>query len=140
MMHFRSIPRSPHDAAEPARDARLGAILGEILGAPPVAEVNWSALAARIGAEVRAHRPAPWWSYAERWQRRALPLALAAGLLGTIALWRTATTTTTPEPTRTLASADPVSALATGTSAADAASTFARSVTSNVDLSDEVPE
>jgi hypothetical protein len=139
MRHFRFIPRSSRDDAEPARDARLGAILGDLLGAPPVGEVDWQALATRIAAAVRAHRPAPWWDYAARWQRHALPLALAAGLLGTIALWRNATTVI-PEPTRTFASADPVSALATGTSTADAASTFARSVTSSVDLTDEVPE
>ena len=32
---------------------------------------------------------APWWSYATRWERRAIPLALIAGLAAGVALYMT---------------------------------------------------
>jgi hypothetical protein len=120
---------------EPARDARLGALLREAVGNVPMADVSWPHLAQRIAAAVHAHQGAPWWSYVERWQRRALPLALAAGILGALAFWGT-TAARSAEASTT----DLVSAVATGTSPADAASSFARSVTGSVDFNGAVPE
>jgi hypothetical protein len=119
---------------EPARDARLGALLREAVGDVPMADVRWPQLAQRIAAAVHAHQ-APWWSYAERWQRRVLPLALAAGLVGALAFWGTAASRSADASTTDL-----VSAVVTGTSPADAASSYARSVTSAMDFNGAVPE
>src|SRR5258705_9754824 len=88
-----------------------------------MADVRWQKLAQRIAAAVHAYQ-APWWSYAERWQRRVLPLALAAGLVGALAFWGTAASRS-PDASTT----DLVSAVATGASPAGAASSYARSVT-----------
>lgn len=126
---------SPDSQSEPARDARLGALLRETVGDVPIAEVSWPQLAQRISAAVHAHQGAPWWSYAERWQHRALPLALAAGLVGALAFWGTASSRAAEASTTDL-----VSAVVTGTSPADAASFFARSVTGAMDLNGAVPE
>jgi hypothetical protein len=120
---------------EPARDERLGALLRDALGDAPMAEVSWSQLAERINAAVHAQQAAPWWSYAERWQRRALPLALAAGIIGALAFWGTTTSRSADASTTDL-----VSAVVTGTSPADAASSFAHSVTGAMDLNGAVPE
>ena len=120
---------------EPARDARLGALLRDVVGEAPMSEVRWSQLAERIATAVHAHQGAPWWSYAERWQRRALPLALAAGILGALAFWGT----TSARPADASA-VDLVSAVASGTSPADAASTFAHSVTASMDVNGAVQE
>ena len=65
---------------EPAHDRRLGAMLRDVAGETPHAAVHWSALADRITSRVAAQMAAPWWSYATRWERRVIPLALAAGL------------------------------------------------------------
>jgi hypothetical protein len=100
-----------------------------------MAEVSWPHLAQRIADAVQAQQGAPWWSYAARWQRRAVPLALAAGLIGALALWGTATS----RPAEA-SSVDLVSAVVTGTSTADAASSYARSVTGAMDLTGAVPE
>ena len=121
-------------AHEPAQDAQLAALLQDVVGVPPVDAVQWSTLAHRISAAVAAHRSAPWWSYAARWERRALPIAIAAGLAGAIGLW-----STRPAPAST-ASHDLVTAVASGTSAADAASTLAHSFTATGDITAELPE
>jgi hypothetical protein len=113
--------------AEPARDPELAALLAGVVGFPPAADVDWTALATRIGS-ARARQRAAWWSYAARWERRAIPVALAAGLAGVLALWGLGM----PLPARgtmTTASTDPIAAIVDGTPVADVARTFARSVT-----------
>jgi hypothetical protein len=135
MTDFHSFPIRPDNAGEPARDARLGALLRDVVGDPPMADVNWPRLAERIAAAVNAQQGAPWWSYVEHWQRRAIPLALAAGLVGALAFWGTATSR--PADTSTM---DLVSAVVTGTSTAEAASSYAHSITGTVDLIGVVPE
>jgi hypothetical protein len=131
-------PSSP-DEGEPSRDPRLGALLRAAVGDPPVADVDWDALAERVSMAVRAQRAAPWWSYAERWQRRAIPLALAAGLVGTLALWN-ASTELRAEAAALGGSPDLVTAVVSGTPASDAATSYAGSFTSTVDLVTGVPE
>jgi hypothetical protein len=125
----------PDNTGEPARDERLGALLRQVVGEAPMAEVSWPQLAQRISDAVQAHQGAPWWSYAARWQRRAIPLALAAGIVGALAFWGTATS----RPAEA-SSMDLVSAVVTGTSTADAASSYARSVTGTLDLTRVLPE
>ena len=118
--------------AEPSRDAVLGARLAEVVGRPPVADVDWSALATRISA-ARTHDRPSWWSYAARWERRAVPVAIAAGLAGVIALWALGM----PSPPHLAAVAmvsDPVAATVDGTPAADAARSYARTLTSDEDF------
>lgn len=114
---------------EPSRDRRLGALLRDVAGDVPMASVDWPALAARIGAGVRAQQHAPWWSYVERWQRRAVPIAIAAGIAGLLAFWGTSAS-----PRADVASA-PTSAdlvsevVVSATSPADAARSFLGTVT-----------
>ena len=133
---FRTTGRSER---EPGRDGRLGALLRELLGEVPMAEVNWDALSGRIGAAIRASQSVPWWSYAERWRRRAVPLAVAAGLLGTVVLlhpWATHPVESVP-----LTSAgDMVSAVVAGAPAEDAATTFTRALTTVAELTTDVTE
>jgi len=110
---------------EPRRDRRFGALLRELVGEVPMNQVNWDSLASRVGAAIRA-RQTPWWSYVERWQRRALPLALAAGALGASVLvhsWFTHPEALTSLP-------DMVSAVVAGAPSEDAATTFAHTLTS----------
>jgi hypothetical protein len=116
---------------EPARDAELGALLADVVGAPPVADVDWAALAGRI-ASARARQRTAWWSYAARWERRALPVALAAGLAGVLALWGLGMPATSHAAAAGTFS-DPIAAMVDGTPAEDAARSFARSVTSTDD-------
>lgn len=121
---------------EPAHDPDLGALLRDVVGETPHGAVNWTTLAARICDRVSTQAAAPWWSYATRWERRVIPLALAAGIAAAAALWSTPSASTTQ--------AASVSALATavasGTPAEDAASQLARSITNAVDLAAGVPE
>jgi hypothetical protein len=135
MKDIHSFPIRPDGDGEPARDARLGALLRDAVGDPPMADVDWARLAERIATAIRAHQDAPWWSYAERWQRRAIPLALAASLIGALAFWGTTTSRGTDASTTDL-----VSAVVSGTSSADAASSYARSVAGAIDFNGAVPE
>ena len=75
-LHLHRGGRTPHD--EPRRDPRFSALLRDLMGPIPMRDVSWDALAGRVGAAIRA-RQTPWWGYVERWQRRAIPLAVAAG-------------------------------------------------------------
>lgn len=121
---------------EPVRDERLGALLRETLGEPPMADVDWTALADRIGAAVRMPRVA-WWGHVERWRRRALPLAIAAGLVGGLALW----SATSGSGTELVGgNGDLVTAVVSGASSTDAAVSYARVVAGSADLVAGVPE
>jgi hypothetical protein len=124
---------------EPARDERLGALLRGVVGDPTTAAVDWDGLAARIAAALPGQHSTPWWSYAERWQRRAVPLALAAGLVGLFALWDSTGGAARGE-TAIPGASEMISAVMSGTSAADAARTYTRSLTSTADLSGGVIE
>jgi hypothetical protein len=138
MTDRKRVPESgnPFGTGEPARDAVLGPLLRDIVGTPPAGQVDWTALARRIATATAIPLHLPWWSYAARWERRALPLALAAGIAGAAALWRLdAPSQPTAAPTGMV---DLVTAVAAGAPADDAARSFARSVTS--DPSIEVPE
>ena len=118
---------TPDGDAEPARDERLGALLRDRVGELPMADVDWSALAQRVSAAVRAQQALPWWGHVERWQRRAVPLAVAAGLLGALALWTDIAIARAESGA--YASGDMVSAVVGGVSSADAATSYAGSLT-----------
>jgi hypothetical protein len=122
---------------EPVRDERLGALLRAAVGEAPMGDVDWSALAERVAAAVRAQHGTPWWGHVARWQPRVLPLALAAGLVGALALWQA--TVGARETTLVAGSGDLVTAVVSGTSSADAALFYAGSLTST-ELAAEVPE
>ena len=124
---------------EPARDERLGALLRVSLGDPPTSAVDWNALAARIGSAVRERRVAPWWSHVALWQRRAVPLALAAGLVGAFALFG-AGSDATGDSGSTFEPIDLVSAVVSGTSSSDAALTYAGAVAESPWLAAGAPE
>ena len=121
---------------EPAPDPQLGALLRDVVGESPSHDVNWTALAARIISRAGAQSSAPWWSYAAQWERRMIPLALAAGVVAAAALWTSTATAATP-----LASASSFTTeVASGALADDAASQFARTITSTADVAAGVPE
>ena len=122
---------------EPAHDPELGALLRAALGDAPMESVNWTRLAARIGERVAAQVATPWWSYAARWERRVIPIAIAAGIAAAAALF--STTASASEVQRTSASAL-ATEVANGTPPEDAAALFARSITSTVEFSAGVPE
>ena len=122
---------------EPPHDEKLGKLLREIVGDTPYSAVSWSALAARIGDRVSAQMAAPWWSYATRWERRAIPLALAAGLTAAVALW---TSSASPTAWHMTSASNVTTAVLSGIPAEDAASQFARSITNSADLTAGVPE
>ncbi|CAN5182820.1 hypothetical protein BH09GEM1_BH09GEM1_21040 [soil metagenome] len=123
---------------EPAHDPELGALLRDVIDDAPMDRVNWTRLAARIGDRVAAQAAGPWWSYAARWERRVIPIAIAAGIAAAAALF-TSTASASEVAQRTTASAL-ATEVASGTPAEDAALLFARSITSTVDLSAGVPE
>jgi hypothetical protein len=132
------VPESgnPFGAGEPARDAVLARLLHDVVGTPPAAQVDWTALARRIAVATAAPLHVPWWSYAARWERRALPLALAAGLAGAVALWGLGTPSLSNGASA--GSAELVTAVVAGAPAEDVARSFARTIAA--DPSIEVPE
>ena len=121
---------------EPAHDSELGSLLRDLVGETPHDAVNWTRLAMRIRDRVGAQAVMPWWSYATRWERRVIPLALAAGIAASAALWSTPSGSTS----QTASASELATAVANGTPAEDAASQFARSITNAVDLAAGVPE
>jgi hypothetical protein len=121
---------------EPEHDARLGALLRDTVGPTPYGAVHWTALAARIGSAVALQKPTPWWSYAASWDRRAIPMSLAAGIAAAFALW----TTEVAPPVQLTTAADVVTAVIGGTPAEDAAASFAHAVTGTADFNVGVPE
>ena len=77
---------NPFAPGEPARDEELAALLRQAVGDVP-ATVDWDALALRITRALPPRANTAWWSYAEHWSRRILPIALAASLVGAAMLW-----------------------------------------------------
>lgn len=122
---------NPFDPAEPARDAELGALLRHAAGDVPVGSVNWDALASRISQSLPGRVVTPWWGYAARWERRMLPIALAASLLGAFALWSASDSPAVSVVQ--VSSSDVVAELAEGVPVSDAATSFARAVTAEAD-------
>jgi hypothetical protein len=122
---------------EPERDHELGALLREVTGSPPMQAVDWSSLARRVAGAISLDAQAPWWSYAYRWERRAIPLALAAGIMGAVALWSASTSAISIQVSE---NPEFMSAVVSGAPAADAARSFARSVTGSADFNIEAPE
>jgi hypothetical protein len=128
-------PINPFDPAEPRRDEELAALLRRATGDVPVSAVDWEALASRISRAIPARVASTWWSYAERWERRMLPLALAASLLGAIALWNS----TQPASSTVMAqvtSTDILSDVVHGAPMDDAALRYARTITSEMTIAD----
>ena len=122
---------------DPPRDEALAALLRQAVGEVPASAVDWDALAARISRALPSRASAAWWSYTERWSRRILPIALAASLLGAVALWNA------DEPVGTVvaqAAPDIVADVVQGESVEDAARSFARTMTVDATLGDAEPE
>lgn len=111
--------------SEPERDPLLRAALSDALGETP-RDVDWPALARRTRSaaafRLRARaRQAQWWELAGRWSRRALPvgaLAAAAALLLAVLTPRASEGTTSE-------AGDPVAAVVTSGSSAQAVETVA---------------
>jgi hypothetical protein len=126
---------NPFDPTEPQRDEALAKLLRQATGDVPA--VDWNALASRISKSL-PQRTTTWWSFAARWERRMLPLALAASLVGAVAIWKSA------EPSgvasEQVSAVDVVSDVVQGTSFEDAARSFARSVTGDASLAESVAE
>jgi hypothetical protein len=120
---------NPFDPAEPARDAELGALLRRVEGDVPMAAVDWNQLASRISRSLPPRMSTSWWSYAARWERRMLPLALAAGLAGLFALWNGSESTAAATRAGT---SEIIADMVQGAPAEDVARTFARSLTADV--------
>ena len=123
---------NPFASVDPPRDEALAALLRQAEGDVPLRAVDWDALASRIARSLAGRATISWWSYADRWSRRMLPIALAASLLGAVWLWQAG------EPTGTaVASAgvsDVVVDVVQGAPVDDAARSFARTVTADVVL------
>jgi hypothetical protein len=116
-------PFAPND---PPRDEQLGRLLSQAVGDIPPS-VDWDALATRITRALPARSSVAWWSYAERWSRRIIPIALAASLVGAAMLWNaevaSAVVVATP--------ADVVADIVQGAPVEDAARTFSRTLTAD---------
>ena len=137
MTDLTSSPASGAFSPEPAHDPHLGALIRDGVGATPSAAVDWTALAQRITSALATQLPAPWWTWATRWERRAIPMSLAAGIAAALALWSTSPATATSPLT---SASEVATAVVSGTSAEDAAVQFARSITNAADLTQGVPE
>ena len=122
---------------EPAHDPELSALLRSVVDDAPMDSVDWTRLAARIGERVAAQAAGPWWSYAAQWEKRVIPVFIAAGIAAAAVLFTT--TASASEVQRTTASAM-TTEVASGTPAEDAAVLFAGSITSTVEMSAGVPE
>ena len=123
---------------DPPRDVQLGNFLREQVGSVPMHAVDWEELATAISERVAQHAASPWWAYAARWERRMVPVALAAGIAGLFALL---TIEALPATTPTFVSAASVNtAIMTGASFEEAAFQFAHSVTIAGDITAGTPE
>ena len=117
---------NPFAPGDPPRDEELASLLRHTVGDVP-GSVDWDALAARITRALPARASVAWWSYAERWSRRIIPIALAASLIGTAILWNAdaAAAVTIAQATPS----DVVADVVQGVPAEDAARTFSRTLT-----------
>jgi hypothetical protein len=121
---------NPFAAVDPPRDEALAALLRQVEGDVPVRAVDWDALASRIARSLPGRASLTWWSYAERWSQRLLPIAFAASLLGAVALWQAAELPSVA--TASAAVTDVVAEVVQGAPVEDAARSFARTVTADV--------
>jgi len=122
---------NPFASVDPPRDEALAALLRQAEGDVPVHAVDWDALASRIARSLPGRATITWWSYADRWSLRMLPLALAASLLGAVAIWQAGEPST---PAASSAVSDVVVDMVQGAPAEDAARSYARTVTADVVL------
>jgi hypothetical protein len=123
---------NPFGAVDPPRDEALGALLRQAEGDVPVRAVDWDALASRIARSLPGRATITWWSYADRWSQRMLPLALAASLLGAVALWQAGELSSVTAASAAVT--DVVADVVQGAPVDDAARSFARTVTADVTL------
>jgi hypothetical protein len=123
---------NPFAAVDPPRDAALGALLRQVEGDVPVRAVDWEALASRIARSLPGRASITWWSYAERWSQRMLPLALAASLIGAVALWKADELSGVAGAPAAVT--DVVAEVVQGAPVDDAARSFARTVTADVTM------
>jgi len=124
MRDGRTPPFNPFADSEPPRDEELAALLRQAVGDVP-ATVDWDALATRIAGALPSRTNVAWWSYAERWSRRIVPIALAASLVGAAMLWNADSAealVVAQAPT------DVIADVVQGVPIEDAASTFARTI------------
>jgi len=131
MRDDRTPPFNPFAAVEPPRDEELAALLREAVGDVP-ATVDWNALATRITRALPVRANVAWWSYAERWSRRIVPIALAASLVGAAMLWNAESAeaiVVAQAPT------DVIADVVQGVPIEDAVSTFARTIAAEETLS-----
>jgi hypothetical protein len=122
---------NPFASGDPPRDEALAALLRQTEGDVPIHAVDWDALASRIARSLPGRATITWWSYADRWSVRMLPLALAASLLGAVALWRAGEPST---PAASSAVSDVMVDMVQGAPPEDAARSYARTVTADVVL------
>ena len=123
---------NPFAAVDPPRDEALAALLRQVEGDVPVRAVDWDALASRIARSLPGRASLTWWSYAERWSQRLLPIAFAASLLGAVALWQADELPSVA--TASAAVTDVVAEVVQGAPVEDAARSFARTVTADVTM------
>lgn len=120
---------NPFTSDEPPRDEELAGLLRHAVGEVPT--VDWDALAMRITRALPARANVAWWSYAERWSRRIIPIALAASLVGAAMLWNA-------ESAEALvvaqAPTDVIADVVQGVPIEDAVSTFARTIAADETL------
>ena len=128
--HSGGEPFNPFAPSDPPRDEALAALLRQVEGDVPVRAVDWDALASRIARSLPGRASLTWWSYAERWSQRLLPIAFAASLLGAVALWQADELPSVA--TASAAVTDVVAEVVQGAPVEDAARSFARTVTADV--------
>ncbi|MBW8770572.1 MAG: hypothetical protein JF589_12500 [Gemmatimonadetes bacterium] len=123
---------NPFAAVDPPRDEALAALLRQADGVVPLGAVDWDALASRIARSLPGRATITWWSYAERWSQRLLPLAFAASLLGAVALWDADELSSVVGSSAAVT--DVVAEVVQGAPVEDAARSFARTVTADVTM------
>jgi hypothetical protein len=117
---------NPFAPGDPPRDEQLARLLSQAVGDIPPS-VDWDALATRISRALPARASAAWWSYAERWSQRIIPIALAASLVGAAMLWNAEVASAVV--VAQAAPADVVADIVQGVPVEDAARTFSRTLT-----------
>ena len=117
---------NPFAPVDPPRDEQLARLLSQAVGDIPPS-VNWDALAMRISRALPARASVAWWSYAERWSLRIIPIALAASLVGAAMLWNADVASAVVVSQAT--PAEVVADIVQGAPVEDAARSFSRSLT-----------